>query len=79
MFIVPALGFGRVLKDFGSKLNGAYRVAGGIAEEAISSIQTVYSYVRERQTLHRFSSALQKSMELGVKQGLIKGMLIGSM
>ncbi|BBG93996.1 hypothetical protein Prudu_002168 [Prunus dulcis] len=74
-----ALGFGRVLKDFGSKSNGVYRVAGGIAAQAISSIQTVYSYVGERQTLHRFNSALQKSMELGVKQGLIKGMLIGSM
>ncbi|BFG16275.1 hypothetical protein CerSpe_025490 [Prunus speciosa] len=81
LFIVPApaLGFGMVLKHLGSKSNGAYRVAGGIAEQAISSIRTVYSYVRERQTLDRFSSALQKSMELGVKQGLIKGMLIGSM
>ncbi|CAB4294861.1 unnamed protein product [Prunus armeniaca] len=79
LFIVPALGFGRVLKDFRSKSNGEYGVAGGIAEQAISSIQTVYSYVGARQTLDRFSSALQKSMELGLKQGLIKEMLIGSM
>ncbi|KAI5352182.1 hypothetical protein L3X38_005073 [Prunus dulcis] len=48
LFIVPTLGFGRVLKDFGSKSNGAYGVAGGIAEQAISSIRTVYSYVGER-------------------------------
>ncbi|PQQ05202.1 putative multidrug resistance protein [Prunus yedoensis var. nudiflora] len=69
----------KVLKDLGAETNGAYRVAGGIAEQAISSIRTVYSYVGENQTLKKFSIALEKSTKLGIKQGFTKGLLIGSM
>lgn len=79
MFIIPGLGFGKVMQDLGVKINGAYGVAGGIAEQAISSIRTVYSYVGERQTLKKFSIALEKVTQLGIKQGFTKGLLIGSM
>ena len=60
-------------------MKDAYGIAGSIAEQAISSIRTTYSYVGEHQTLHRFSCALKKSMKLGIKQGLTRGLLIGSM
>ena len=60
-------------------MHGAYGVAGGIAEQAISSIRTVYSYVGEHQTLKKFSIALEKATGLGIKQGFTKGLLIGSM
>lgn len=60
-------------------MKDAYGIAGSIAEQAISSIRTTYSYVGEHQKLHRFSCALKKSMKLGIKQGLTKGLLIGSM
>ncbi|PON42312.1 ABC transporter [Parasponia andersonii] len=79
MFIIPVVGFGKVLKELGTKIKDAYGNAGGIAEQAISSIRTVYSYVGEHQTLDRFSRALGKCTELGIKQGLIKGILMGSM
>lgn len=79
MFIIPGLGFGKVMQDLGVKINGAYGVAGGIAEQAISSIRTVYSYVGEHQTLKKFSIALEKVTRLGIKQGFTKGLLIGSM
>ncbi|GMY26375.1 putative multidrug resistance protein [Fagus crenata] len=79
MFIVPRVGFGKVLKGLGTKMKDAYGIAGSITEQAISSIRTTYLYVGERQTLDRFSYALQKSMDLGIKQGLTKGLLIGSM
>jgi ATP-binding cassette subfamily B (MDR/TAP) protein 1 len=75
LFVIPALGFGRVLKDLGDKMQNAYGVAGAVAEQAISSIRTVYSYVGEHQTLNKFSSALQKRMELGIKQGFIRGIM----
>lgn len=61
------------------KMIESYGVAGGIAEQAISSIRTVYSYVGERQTLERFNRALQTTLEFGVKQGFVKGLLLGSM
>ncbi|KAL2547092.1 ABC transporter B family member 15 [Forsythia ovata] len=78
-FIVPGVGFGKLMMNLGIKSKEAYGVAGGIAEQAISSIRTVYSYVGEHQTLKRFSHALQGSTNLGIKQGLVKGLLIGSM
>ncbi|WVZ03394.1 hypothetical protein V8G54_024200 [Vigna mungo] len=75
MFIVPALVFGKVMLDLVMKMIESYGVAGGIAEQAISSIRTVYSYVGENQTLNRFSSALQKTLEFGIKQGFAKGLM----
>ncbi|KAL2519630.1 ABC transporter B family member 15 [Abeliophyllum distichum] len=78
-FIVPGVGFGKLMMNLGIKSKEAYGVAGGIAEQAISSIRTVYSYVGEHQTLKRFSHALQGSTNLGIKQGFVKGLLIGSM
>ncbi|KAG6385547.1 hypothetical protein SASPL_154383 [Salvia splendens] len=79
MFIVPALVFGKMMMDVAIQGIGSYAVAGGIAEQAISSIRTVYSYVAENQTLENFSSVLQKTMELGVKQGFARGLMMGSM
>ncbi|KAJ8763640.1 hypothetical protein K2173_003112 [Erythroxylum novogranatense] len=79
LFIVPGLVFGKLMMDVIMKTMEAYGIAGGIAEQAISSIRTVYSYVAESQTLNRFSSALEKTLELGIKQGFAKGLLMGSM
>ncbi|KAJ0015081.1 hypothetical protein Pint_20131 [Pistacia integerrima] len=79
MFIVPGLTFGKMMMGVIMKMIESYGVAGGIAEQAISSIRTVYSFVAENQTLNRFSNALQITMELGIKQGFIKGLLMGSM
>ncbi|KAL6193236.1 hypothetical protein ACLB2K_034320 [Fragaria x ananassa] len=79
MIIIPGLGFGKVMQNLGVKMHGAYGVAGGIAEQAFSSIRTVYSYVGEHQTLKKFSIALEKATALGIKQGFTKGLLIGSM
>ncbi|CAH2080632.1 unnamed protein product [Thlaspi arvense] len=49
----PGLGFGTVMMNVGVKMIETYGVAGGIAEQAISSIRTVYSYVGELQTVKR--------------------------
>ncbi|OMO80554.1 hypothetical protein CCACVL1_12897, partial [Corchorus capsularis] len=78
-FIVPGLVFGKLMMDVIMKMIESYGVAGGIAEQAISSIRTVYSYVAENQTLEKFSSALEKTLELGIKQGFAKGLMMGSM
>ncbi|KAE9592964.1 putative xenobiotic-transporting ATPase [Lupinus albus] len=79
MFILPALIFRKIMLDLGTKMIESYGLAGGIAEQAISSIRTVYSYIGENQTLDRFSSALQKNMEFGIKQGFAKGLMLGSL
>ncbi|KAK1381545.1 putative multidrug resistance protein [Heracleum sosnowskyi] len=78
-FVVPGVGFRKLMMNLAMEGREAYGVAGGVAEQAISSIRTVYSYVGEHQTLERFSHELQKSTDIGLKQGLAKGLLIGSM
>lgn len=79
MFIVPGLVFGKIMIGLIMKMIESYGVAGGIAEQAISLIRTVYSYVGEKETLDRFSRALQTTLEFGIKQGLVKGILLESM
>ncbi|CAN4104073.1 unnamed protein product [Withania somnifera] len=79
MFIIPGLGFGTMMMNVGMQMIESYGVAGGIAEQAISSIGTLYSYVAENQTLENFSQSLQKVMELGIKQGFARGLLLGSL
>ncbi|XP_016447076.2 putative multidrug resistance protein [Nicotiana tabacum] len=78
-FVIPGVAFGKLLMRQGMKMKDAYGVAGNVAEQAISSIRTVYSYVGENETVTRFSHALGESLNLGVKQGLTKGLLLGSM
>ncbi|KAF5957361.1 hypothetical protein HYC85_004586 [Camellia sinensis] len=70
--------YGKLLSDVGEKIQEAYGVAGGIAEQALSSVRTVYSYVREETTAQSYSAALKPTLKLGFKQGLLKGMAIGS-
>ncbi|KAL9678380.1 hypothetical protein QQ045_016224 [Rhodiola kirilowii] len=78
LFIIPVVGFGKLLMGLGEQIKDAYDTAGGIAEQATSSIRTVYSYVGEIHTLEKFSLSLQKASELGIRQGMMKGLLIGS-
>ncbi|KAF7839879.1 putative multidrug resistance protein [Senna tora] len=78
IMIMPAIISGKSMKELGLEMKNAYGVAGSIAEQAISSIRTVYSYVGEKQTLERFGSSLEKSMKLGIRMGLTKGVVIGS-
>ncbi|KAK9057029.1 hypothetical protein SSX86_024395 [Deinandra increscens subsp. villosa] len=79
MFLVPALGFSKQIMDVGVAMVKSYSTAGSIAEQAVSSIRTVYSYVGEHQTTDRFSKALQMTMKLGIKQGFARGVMLGSM
>uniref|UniRef100_A0ACD5URQ8 Uncharacterized protein n=1 Tax=Avena sativa TaxID=4498 RepID=A0ACD5URQ8_AVESA len=79
LFIVPCVVLGKRMAAAAGETRAAYEAAGGIAEQAVSSIRTVASYNGERQTLERFRRALARSTELGIRQGLIKGAVIGSM
>ena len=73
LFVAPSVVLGKRMPA------AAYEEAGGVAEQAVSSIRTVVSYRGERQTLERFGRALARSTALGIKQGLIKGAVIGSL
>lgn len=78
LLIAPGIVYGKLLADVGKEMQEAYGAAGGVAEQALSSIKTVLSYVAEKQTQKKYSKALDKCLALGIKQGILKGMGIGS-
>lgn len=78
LLMIPGILYGRILVETSRKLNEAYNVAGNIAEQALSSIRTVFSFVGEERTMVKFSDALNGTVKLGLQQGLVKGLAVGS-
>nr|CAD1831709.1 unnamed protein product [Ananas comosus var. bracteatus] len=78
LLIIPGLMYGRMLMGLAREIRDEYSKAGAVAEQAVSSVRTVYSFVAEARTMERFSAALQDSVRLGLRQGLAKGLAIGS-
>ncbi|GMI68437.1 multi-drug resistance 13, ATP-binding cassette B15 [Hibiscus trionum] len=78
LLVVPSLIYGKILLNIGRKIRVEYNKASTIAEQAISSVRTVYAFVGENKTTTEFSAALQGSLNLGLRQGLAKGLAIGS-
>lgn len=78
ILVIPGLMYGRTLMGIARKMREEYNKAGTIVEQAISSIRTVYSFVGESKTITEYSAALEGTVDLGLKQGLAKGLAIGS-
>ncbi|KAL6888377.1 hypothetical protein ACP4OV_009403 [Aristida adscensionis] len=78
LLIVPGFMYGRTLTRLAHRMRELYALPGAIAEQAVSSVRTVYAFTAERSTMERFSAALEESARLGLKQGLAKGLAIGS-
>ncbi|XP_027334787.1 ABC transporter B family member 15-like isoform X1 [Abrus precatorius] len=78
LLVIPGIIYGKTLMGLSSKIREEYNQAGTVAERTISSIRTVYSFVGEGKTINAFSDALQGTVKLGLKQGLAKGLAIGS-
>ncbi|KAJ4832972.1 ABC transporter B member 15 [Turnera subulata] len=78
LLIIPGLIYGKILMGLSRKIREEYNKAGEIAEQAISSIRTVYAYVGERKAAAAYSAAMEFSVKLGLKQGLAKGFVFGS-
>lgn len=78
LLIIQGVVYGRVLMGLSRRMRDENNKAGSIVEQAVSSIRTVYSFVGETKTMNDFSAALEGSVMLGLKQGLAKGVAIGS-
>jgi ATP-binding cassette subfamily B (MDR/TAP) protein 1 len=78
LLIIPGFLYGRTLIGLARRIRAQYARPGAIVEQAVSSVRTVYSFAVERHTMARFSAALEESARLGVKQGLAKGVALGS-
>ncbi|CAE6071266.1 unnamed protein product [Arabidopsis arenosa] len=78
LLLIPGLMYGRALIGISRKIREEYNEAGSFAEQAISSVRTVYAFGSEKKMLLKFSNALQGSVKLGLRQGIAKGITIGS-
>ncbi|KAF6165213.1 hypothetical protein GIB67_030395 [Kingdonia uniflora] len=78
LLIILGLIYSRILMVLVRKVMHEYNKAGNIVEQAISSIRMVYSFVGESKTMNGFSVALKGCLKYGLKQGLVKGVTIGS-
>jgi ATP-binding cassette subfamily B (MDR/TAP) protein 1 len=78
LLVIPGIIYGRTLTNLARKMRSTYSESATVAEQAISSIRTVYSFVGEEKTEKRFSESLDYSVKMGMKMGLAKGLAIGS-
>ncbi|CAM0871626.1 unnamed protein product [Alopecurus aequalis] len=60
-----------------AKEEASYQPAGNVAQQAISSIRTVLSFVMEDRLADRYAEWLHKSSPIGIKMGFAKGAGMG--
>ncbi|KAF9616027.1 hypothetical protein IFM89_027966 [Coptis chinensis] len=78
LLIIPGLIYGKYLVYLSKKSSKEYSKANTIVEQALSSIKTVYSFTAERRIVERYSVILDRTVKLGIKQGVAKGLAVGS-
>ncbi|CAJ1972553.1 unnamed protein product [Sphenostylis stenocarpa] len=66
-----------IMSTLSEKGEAAYAEAGKVAEEVISQVRTVYSFVGEEKAIGAYSKSLDKALKLGKKGGLAKGVGVG--
>ncbi|GMH16519.1 hypothetical protein Nepgr_018360 [Nepenthes gracilis] len=78
LLIIPGIIYGKYLLYLSKKSYKEYNKANTIIFQALSFIKTVYSFTAEKTILEKYASVLDKTMKLGIKQGIAKGLAIGS-
>ena len=67
----------KILAGGSSKEQDAYAAAGGIAQEAISSMRTVVAFGGEEKEAERYSNRLALAEKAGIKKALFNGIGVG--
>ncbi|XP_071733563.1 putative ABC transporter B family member 8 [Rutidosis leptorrhynchoides] len=78
LLIIPGLIYGKYLLYLSKKSFHEYSKANSIVEQALASIKTVYSFTAEKTVVNKYSTILDRTTEMGVKQGIAKGLAVGS-
>ncbi|KAJ7969541.1 ABC transporter B family protein [Quillaja saponaria] len=78
LLIIPGMIYGKYLLYLAKKSYKEHGKANTIIQQALSSVRTVYSFTAERRIIERYSSILDRTSRLGIKQGIAKGLAIGS-
>ncbi|XP_065628999.1 ABC transporter B family member 13 [Quercus suber] len=80
--VVPLIAFAGgaytiIMSTLSEKGEAAYAEAGKVAEEVISQVRTVYSFVGEDIAIDAYSKSLNRALKLGKRSGLAKGVGVG--
>ncbi|CAL0322156.1 unnamed protein product [Lupinus luteus] len=78
LLIIPGMIYGKYLIHLSKSAMKEYGKANALVEQALSSIKTVYSFTAEKRILERYSDTLDRTLRLGIKQGIAKGLAVGS-
>ncbi|KAE9464484.1 hypothetical protein C3L33_03604, partial [Rhododendron williamsianum] len=78
LLALPGIAYGKYLLHLSHKSFSEYSKANTIAEQALSSIKTVYASTAEKNIVERYASILYQTTKLGTKKGLAKGFAVGS-
>ncbi|KAH7511493.1 hypothetical protein FEM48_ZijujUnG0008000 [Ziziphus jujuba var. spinosa] len=78
LLIIPGMIYGKYLLFLSRKSGKEYQKANTILEQALSSIKTVYAFTAERRIVEKYSKILDRTTKLGIKQGIAKGLAVGS-
>ncbi|KAF6157228.1 hypothetical protein GIB67_041689 [Kingdonia uniflora] len=78
LLIIPGMIYDKYLLYLSKKSYAEYGKANTIVEQALSSIKTVYSFTAERTIVGKYSAILDTTVKLGIKQGIAKGLAVGS-
>lgn len=77
LLIIPGLIYGKYLLYLSRQSRHEYAKANSLVEQALGSIKTVYSFTAEKGIIQRYTSILDKTINLGIKQGIAKGLAVG--
>ncbi|KAJ0971430.1 hypothetical protein J5N97_019389 [Dioscorea zingiberensis] len=78
LLLIPGIIYGKYLLYLSNKTRKEYSKANAILEQALSSIKTVYSFTAEKRILKKYEAILDRTVKLGIKQGIAKGLAVGS-
>ncbi|KAI7737534.1 hypothetical protein M8C21_017025 [Ambrosia artemisiifolia] len=76
--IIPGLIYGKYLLYLSKKSFQEYGKANSIVEQALASIKTVYAFTAEKTIVNKYSTILDRTTDMGLKQGIAKGLAVGS-
>lgn len=69
--------FSKVVTSFTSKEQTAYAKAGGVAEEVLSAIRTVFAFSGQEKEIKRYNENLEDAKRMGIKKAMSSNVAMG--
>ncbi|EPY83261.1 hypothetical protein CB1_000577008 [Camelus ferus] len=78
LIIASAAMFSRIVISLSSKELSAYSKAGAVAEEVLSSIQTVITFGAQEKEIQRYTQNLKDAKDVGIKKAIASKLSLGA-